>query len=368
MPLIEVRGVELHYTDTGSGPVALFVHGFPLDGMIWSDQVERLSGEGRRCVVPDLAGFGRSAPVVTASLGMERHADDLAALLDALGATGSTWWGCPWAVTSPSPSPSATPGGCGRWRWSTPRRPPTLPEGKAGRDASVARLLEGGRAAFAAEMATVLLGPDAGPMLHARVRQMIESTRYETIVAALVGLRDRGDRTAVLAGSTVPVAVVVGEHDGVTPPAAAEAMVALHKEATLDVVPGAGHLTPIEAPDAVAGVLQGVFDRGPDAQARACSQAAPTLSTRSSGAPRTVWPRENASTWQAAPAFLDGTEHPVPPPLVGHQVGLGVDEGLHHGQVVLVAEHVAEPWKRPARAPNSSSQPVARPPPGGAGT
>jgi pimeloyl-ACP methyl ester carboxylesterase len=39
-------------------------------------------------------------------------------------------------------------------------------------------------------------------------------------------------------------------------------MVALRKDATLHVVPGVGHLTPIEAPDAVAGVLQGLFDRG----------------------------------------------------------------------------------------------------------
>ena len=45
---------------------------------------------------------------------------------------------------------------------------------------------------------------------------------------------------------------------------------------------------------------------------------------------------------EAAPAFLYGTEDPVPPPLVGDQVGLGVDEGLQHGQVVLVAEDVAE--------------------------
>ena len=55
MPVIEVRGVELRYTDAGSGPVALFVHGFPLDGTVWTEQVERLSGEGRRCVVPDPA-------------------------------------------------------------------------------------------------------------------------------------------------------------------------------------------------------------------------------------------------------------------------------------------------------------------------
>lgn len=262
MPVIEVRGVELLYTDAGSGPVALFVHGFPLDGTVWTEQVERLSGEGRRCVVPDLAGFGRSAPVVTASLDMERHADDLAGLLDALGVDRVDLVGLSMGGYVALAFAERHPGRLRTMALVDTKATADTPEGKAGRDAAVARLIDGGRAAFAAEMATVLLGPDAGPMLHARVRQMIESTRYETIVAALVGLRDRGDRTAVLAGSMVPVAVVVGEHDGVTPPAAAEAMVALREEATLHVVPGVGHLTPIEAPDAVAGVLQGVFDRG----------------------------------------------------------------------------------------------------------
>jgi pimeloyl-ACP methyl ester carboxylesterase len=262
MPVTEVRGVELHFTDTGSGPVALFVHGFPLDGTVWTDQVARLGGEDRRCIVPDLAGFGRSAAVATDSLGMERHADDLAGLLDALDVGRVDLVGLSMGGYVALAFAARHPGRLRTLALVDTKATADTAEGKAGRDAAVARLLDGGRAAFAAEMATTLLGPDAGPMLHARVREMIESTRYETIVAALVGLRDRPDRTAVLAESTVPVAVVVGEHDGVTPPAAAEEMAALGDGATLHVVPGSGHLTPIEAPDAVAAALQQVFDRG----------------------------------------------------------------------------------------------------------
>jgi 3-oxoadipate enol-lactonase len=257
-----VGGVELHYTDTGSGAVALFVHGFPLDGTMWTEQVDRLAGERRRCIVPDLAGFGRSAPVITGSLDMERHADDLAGLLDTLGVARVDLVTLSMGGYVALAFAERYPGMLTTMALVDTKATADTPEARAGRDAAVVKLLDGGRQAFAAEMAGALLGPDAGPLLHARVRQMIESTRYETIIAALVGLRDRPDRTAVLANTTLPVSVVVGEHDTITPPAAAEAMAGLRPDITLDVIPGAGHLAPIEAPDEVAASLRRLFDRG----------------------------------------------------------------------------------------------------------
>ncbi len=45
-----------------------------------------------------------------------------------------------------------------------------------------------------------------------------------------------------------PVLVVVGQHDRVTPPAAAVALVGALPDATLAVVEGAGHMTMMERP------------------------------------------------------------------------------------------------------------------------
>ena len=42
---------------------------------------------------------------------------------------------------------------------------------------------------------------------------MVEGTRYETIVAALQGMRDRPDRTHVLSTISVPTLVIGGEQD-----------------------------------------------------------------------------------------------------------------------------------------------------------
>ena len=78
MPYAEVNDTRLHIRQAGTGPVALFIHGFPLDSTMWIEQIADLAAV-RRCIAPDLRGFGRSAPVTGAPLTMEQHADDLAA-------------------------------------------------------------------------------------------------------------------------------------------------------------------------------------------------------------------------------------------------------------------------------------------------
>ena len=41
MPYAEVNGTRLHIRQNGEGPVALFIHGFPLDSSMWIDQPRR---------------------------------------------------------------------------------------------------------------------------------------------------------------------------------------------------------------------------------------------------------------------------------------------------------------------------------------
>jgi pimeloyl-ACP methyl ester carboxylesterase len=52
----------------------------------------------------------------------------------------------------------------------------------------------------------------------------------------------------VLASVKVPVLILVGEEDGVTPPEAAETMKALAPHAQLHRLPATGHLSSLESP------------------------------------------------------------------------------------------------------------------------
>jgi pimeloyl-ACP methyl ester carboxylesterase len=79
---------------------------------------------------------------------------------------------------------------------------------------------------------------------------MIEANSAEGVSRAIQRLRDRPDATPQLSRLTIPALVIVGEEDGITPVADARAMANALPEATLAVLPKAGHLSNLEAPDA----------------------------------------------------------------------------------------------------------------------
>jgi len=71
------------------------------------------------------------------------------------------------------------------------------------------------------------------------------------IVGALHALRERPDSTPLLATIHVPVLVVAGGEDVITPAEGMREMASAIPGAEFVVVPRAGHLAPLEQPDAV---------------------------------------------------------------------------------------------------------------------
>ena len=75
---------RISYVEQGSGPVALFVHGFPLNGYHWRHQLEGLR-DIRRCIAPDLMGLGFSEVTTDQSLCFAAQAQMLREFIDTLG-------------------------------------------------------------------------------------------------------------------------------------------------------------------------------------------------------------------------------------------------------------------------------------------
>ena len=80
---VRTRFGNIAYVERGSGPAALFLHGFPLNGFQWRGALERLSPY-RRCIAPDFLGMGYTQVADSQSCTPEAQADMLLALLDAL--------------------------------------------------------------------------------------------------------------------------------------------------------------------------------------------------------------------------------------------------------------------------------------------
>lgn len=259
MPFAKVNGTMLYYREAGEGELSVFIHGFPLDHTVWLDQLNGLA-HVRRCVALDLRGFGRSDPIFESALTMEIMADDVAALVEALGATEADIVGISMGGYVALALYELRPSMVRTLSLVDTRAGSDSAEARSARNALADQLLDHGRVSFASTMMASLLGPRPGKYVQARLRSMIEGTRYETMVAALEGMKERPDRTALLSQIAVPTLVVVGEQDALTPPAQARAMAELVPGARTAVIPSAGHLAPMERPDEANSALIELFE------------------------------------------------------------------------------------------------------------
>jgi 3-oxoadipate enol-lactonase len=251
---VQVRGT-IAFEETGEGPLAVFVHGFPLDHRLWLDQLASLP-DVCRCVAPDLPGFGESRPLDEFT--MERVADELARFIGgaqadivALSMGGyvalALWERHPDVVRSLALLDT--------------KASADTPDARRGRGDMAAQVIERGTGSLVEGMTGALLAPEATAGARRRLREMIESTSTKAVVAALDGMAQRKDRTALLGSISVPTMVLVGEMDTLTPPQVAVEMAARIPNATASVVSGAGHLTPIEAPEQVSAALRRFLTR-----------------------------------------------------------------------------------------------------------
>lgn len=84
MSTLTTNGIELSYEDTGGdGRPVVLIHGWPLSGASWQEQVPALTAAGHRVVTYDRRGFGASDKPES-GYDYDTFADDLAGLLESL--------------------------------------------------------------------------------------------------------------------------------------------------------------------------------------------------------------------------------------------------------------------------------------------
>ena len=243
-----INGIDIAYRDEGTGSPMLLIHAFPLHSAIWELQIAAFSPH-HRVIAPDLRGLGASARGSGAA-SLDQHADDLAALLDHLGIENATVVGL-------------SLGGYisfALWRRHRERVAALIladtragadsEEGKQGREKNAQLTEEHGPGAIADQMLPKLLSPNAPAALREQVRAIIESNDRAGIAAALRAMAARPDSTLLLATIDVPTLVIVGAEDALTPPSESEAMFNAIPGCRIAVLPGAGHLSNLEAHEA----------------------------------------------------------------------------------------------------------------------
>jgi pimeloyl-ACP methyl ester carboxylesterase len=86
VPRVNANGVDLYVEVTGEGLPVLGIHGTPSSALLWVDAAAVHAEHGRRAIIYDRRGFGRSGPPPSEASDLDEHVEDAAALLEALDA------------------------------------------------------------------------------------------------------------------------------------------------------------------------------------------------------------------------------------------------------------------------------------------
>lgn len=254
--------MRLSYEETGAGELVVLLHGFPLSRRMWSEQLGPL-GARYRVVVPDLRGHGES-PVVPGMATMEAMADDVLELVDWLGVTDRFVLG------------GLSMGGYVALAFARRRlehlKGLMLLDTRAGADTPEAAMTRVKTAQAVLALGVTMVVDAMMPRLFApaalvdhpdrvqAIKSIMEQTHPEGVAAAQKGMACRPDSRPDLARITIPTLVLVGEQDVITPPAESELMAQSIPGARLAVIPGAGHMAPLEKPELVNPILLDFLD------------------------------------------------------------------------------------------------------------
>ena len=261
MERVRSDDVEIFYEIRGSGPPVVLLHAFPCHHEFWNPVAEALDSR-YRLILPDLRGHGDSEIGEGPAL-MQKHAGDVARVLDAAGVAKAAFVGC-------------SIGGYilfEFWRRFRERvtslalcdtRPQSdTAEGRANRLKAAAAVLEQGTEPFIEAMIPKLMGRttvSTRPDLVDGARAMMRKMSAEDISLVLRGMAERPDSVADLKAINVPTLIVIGEEDVLSTVADGELMRQNIARSELKVVPKAGHYAPWEQPELVGKVLRQFLD------------------------------------------------------------------------------------------------------------
>ena len=276
MPTVNVSGAPLNFVDAGrgggperpsergGGPALVLLHAFPLHSGMWADQVAAVSPH-RRVVAPDLPGFGSTPGLgIPDAATVAGYADLVAGLIGHLDLGPAVVCGLSMGGYVTFALLRDHPHLVAGVVLADTRAAADSEEIAQRRTAQQAQVVESGTAELVETMLANLLSQETRserPDVVERTRALMAVNSPAGVIAALAAMKARPDATAELGQIAVPALVVVGEHDKPSPPDEAAAMADAIADAHLEVIPGAGHLSNLEAPEAFNQAVESFLTR-----------------------------------------------------------------------------------------------------------
>ena len=248
---ISINNVTVSYSDHGAenAPAIILIHGFPFNKSMWNGQIEALK-DNFRVIAYDIRGHGNSEPGIDEFF-MELFVNDLLHFMDVLKIDKAILCGLSLGGYIALNAVLKFPDRFDALILNDTQCIADTPEIKETRCTAIIRIKEKGVEQYADEIIKKLFASESfikKRNIIAEVKEMIINTPKLTLSNTLHALAERKETCTRLPEIKIPVLIMVGKEDKITPIAAAQQMHELIKDSHLQIIPHAGHVTNLENP------------------------------------------------------------------------------------------------------------------------
>ena len=249
---IPVHTINISYNDRGPEdvPVIIFIHGFPFNKSMWEAQSEELKITNR-VIAYDVRGHG-DTDEGDEDFSIALFADDLIGLMDELKIDSAILCGLSMGGYIALQAMEKYPERFNGLVLSDTTCKADTPEGKEKRMLTIESIKKDGVEKFVDGMIKNLFAEKSfitkKPAIHA-VKEMMLKTSQSTLCKTLLALAERAETCDKLPKIHVPVLIMAGYEDKITPPSIARLLHEKIEGSRLHIINHAGHVANIENPE-----------------------------------------------------------------------------------------------------------------------
>jgi 3-oxoadipate enol-lactonase len=249
--LVSVNGMSICFDDFGKGETPIiFVHGFPFDKSSWQPQIDFLR-KTNRVIAYDIRGFGKSTAGHD-KITIRLFADDLIKFMDTLSIKKAIVCGLSMGGYILLNAVHQYPEKFKAIILSDTQCIADSAEAKDKRTQTVTKIKTKGLHEFADGFIENIFcqeSKDNKKELVESIRNTILNTPPQTITDTLIALAQRTETCSALQQITLPVLLLCGSEDKITPVVQAEFMHRNISNSSLQIISNAGHMANIEQPE-----------------------------------------------------------------------------------------------------------------------
>jgi 3-oxoadipate enol-lactonase len=248
---VSVNDLTVSYIDEGiTNPATIiFIHGFPLNKSMWEKQIKQFK-EDYRVIAYDIRGHGNT-DVGNDNFSIDFFVYDLISMMNALGIGKAILCGFSMGGYIALRAIEKHPERFSALLLCDTNCAADSPETKVKRLKTIEFIRENGLEQYAEDSLEKLFAPISFSN-HIKemddVREMILKTSIQTLYKTLHALAERSETCTSLHNINIPVLILVGKNDVITPP---ELALKMHKKiqgSVMHIINRAGHVSNMENP------------------------------------------------------------------------------------------------------------------------